>query len=108
MGEIDCKLKLTSVVYYKFCVFLEKLYETLGSDKYILLSYRSMLYIIYLTSIVNKLFDMKMNYDSQVEAELDNISYQFLEEMTYVRPFFFNFTVLYFDLQVHSQQEIPR
>ena len=38
MGEIDCKLKLTSVVYYKFCVFLEKLYETLGSDKYILLS----------------------------------------------------------------------
>ena len=57
---------------------------------------------------VNKLFDMKMNYDSQVEAELDNISYQFLEEMTYVRPFFFNFTVLYFDLQVHSQQEIPR
>ena len=49
-----------------------------------------------------------MNYDSQVEVELDNISYQLLAEMTYVRPFFFNFTVLYFDLQVHSQQEIPR
>ena len=34
-----------------------------------------------------------MNYDSQVEVELDNISYQLLAEMTYVRPFFFNFTV---------------
>ena len=33
------QIKATSVVYYKFCVFLEKLYETLGSDKYILLSY---------------------------------------------------------------------
>ena len=99
MGEIDCKLKLTSVVYYKFCVFLEKLYETLGSDKYILLSYRSMLYIILLYTynlhIVNKLFDIKMNCDSQVEVELDNISYQLLAEMTYVRPFFFNFTVVY-------------
>ena len=95
MGEIDCKLKLTSVVYYKFCVFLEKLYETLGSDKYILLSYRSMLYIKYIIIylLVNKLFDIKMNYDSQVEVELDNISYQLLAEMTYVRPFFFNFTV---------------
>lgn len=36
-----------------------------------------------------------MNYDSQVEVELDNISYQLLAEMTYVRPFFFNFTVVY-------------
>ena len=52
-------------------------------------------YIIIYLHIVNKLFDIKMNYDSQVEVELDNISYQLLAEMTYVRPFFFNFTVVY-------------
>ena len=66
-------------------------YIVLFNPANILLFYRSLLYI----DGYSKLFDVKVNYDSQVEVELDNISYQFLAEMTYVRHFFFSFTVVY-------------